>query len=85
MDERLDPYSGRFFPKEARTEELAAVLRQEEGVERIVRGRSWGVVRGRCEGMDVVRTAAGEEAWVAEFERWRKESGKREQEKVGVE
>ena len=26
VDERLDPYSGRFFPREARTEILAGVV-----------------------------------------------------------
>jgi hypothetical protein len=72
VDERLDPYSGRFFPKEARTEALAGVLRNEEGVERIVRERSWGVVRGRCEGLDGVISGAGTGSWQDEFERWRR-------------
>ncbi|KAK4152061.1 hypothetical protein C8A00DRAFT_44835 [Chaetomidium leptoderma] len=31
VDERLDPYSARFFPREARTEYLASILRQEMG------------------------------------------------------
>jgi hypothetical protein len=66
VDERLDPYSGRFFPKEARTEELARVLREEEGVERIVRGRSWAVLRSRCEG-DV----ATAERWEGDYRRWK--------------
>lgn len=48
VDERLDPYSGRFFPREARTEQLALVLRQEMGVENIVRSRTWDTVRRRC-------------------------------------
>lgn len=51
VDERLDPYSGRFFPREARTETLASVIRQEQGVERIVRTRTWGVVQERCGGV----------------------------------
>ena len=50
VDERLDPYSGRFFPKEARTEELARRVREERAVEGVVRGRTWGVVGARCEG-----------------------------------
>src|SRR6201999_4286323 len=37
VDERLDPYSARFFPREPRTETLAAIIRQERGVEKIVR------------------------------------------------
>merc|ERR1711939_479427 len=48
VDERLDPYSSRFFPREARTERLAAVVRQERGVENIIRARSWGLVSERC-------------------------------------
>ena len=50
VDERLDPYSGRFFPKEARTEMLASLMRQERGVENIVRARTWEMVQQRCGG-----------------------------------
>ena len=48
VDERLDPYSARFFPREARTEHLAIILRQEMGIENIVRSRTWDIVRRRC-------------------------------------
>lgn len=48
VDERLDPYSGRFFPREARTQVLASIVRQERGVEGIVRNRTWSVVQERC-------------------------------------
>ncbi|GAW11939.1 hypothetical protein ANO14919_012920 [Xylariales sp. No.14919] len=48
VDERLDPYSGRYFPREARTEKLALLLRQERSVEKIVRSRTWGLVQERC-------------------------------------
>jgi len=48
VDERLDPYSARFFPREARTESLAALVRNERSVEGIVRTRTWGLVRERC-------------------------------------
>jgi hypothetical protein len=48
IDERLDPYSARFFPREARTERLAALIRQEQGVENIIRARTWGLVTERC-------------------------------------
>ena len=48
VDERLDPYSARFFPREARTERLATIIRQERGVENIIRARSWGLVTERC-------------------------------------
>ncbi|KAK6335534.1 hypothetical protein TWF696_002307 [Orbilia brochopaga] len=47
VDERLDPYSGRYFPKESRTEVLAGVVRNERGVEDIVRERTWDVVKSR--------------------------------------
>lgn len=48
VDERLDPYSARYFPREPRTTQLALLLRQEQGVESIVRSRTWGLVRERC-------------------------------------
>ena len=48
VDERLDPYSGRFFPREARTEILATTVRNERSVENIVRSRTWGLVAERC-------------------------------------
>ncbi|KAL8705871.1 MAG: hypothetical protein Q9201_001019 [Fulgogasparrea decipioides] len=48
VDERLDPYSGRFFPREARTESLASLIRNERGVEGIIRARTWGLVTERC-------------------------------------
>ncbi|KAI1383003.1 putative caffeine-induced death protein Cid2 [Hypoxylon trugodes] len=48
VDERLDPYSGRYFPREPRTEQLANLLRQERSVETIVRSRTWDLVRERC-------------------------------------
>ncbi|KAI0159831.1 caffeine-induced death protein 2 [Xylariaceae sp. FL1272] len=48
VDERLDPYSARYFPRESRTEQLAALLRQERNVEKIVRSRTWGLIQERC-------------------------------------
>lgn len=68
VDERLDPYSGRWQPREARTERLGEVLRQEGAVERVVRSRVWGVVEGRCglEGM-------GDGGWETEYEKWKKD------------
>jgi hypothetical protein len=50
VDERLDPYSGRFFPKEARTESLAMLIRNERAVEKIIRSRTWSLVGERCGG-----------------------------------
>lgn len=48
VDERLDPYSGRFFPRETRTELLANLVRNERSVENIIRLRTWGLVEERC-------------------------------------
>ncbi|KAL4892145.1 caffeine-induced death protein 2 [Aspergillus ambiguus] len=50
VDERLDPYSARFFPREARTESLANVIRNQRSVEEIIRARTWGLVVERCGG-----------------------------------
>lgn len=65
VNERLDPYSGRFYHTEPRTMQLATLLRQEQGVEAIVRTRTWGVVQDRC-------GATGED-WQAALAKWRKE------------
>jgi len=64
VDERLDPYSGRFFPKEARTESLALVVRNERGVESIIRARTWGIVGERCGGMSGT-------GWEEALDKWR--------------
>ncbi len=64
VDERLDPYSGRFYPRESRTEVLASTLRQERVIENIVRHRTWEVIQDRCE--------APPEDWQASIEAWKK-------------
>jgi hypothetical protein len=64
VDDRLDPYSSRFFPREARIERLAAIIRQERQVEKIIRTRTWGLVRERCG--EVV------DDWEAALNEWRK-------------
>lgn len=64
VDERLDPYSSRSYPLESRTAQLAGLIRQEEGVENIVRARTWAVVRERC-GDSV-------EDWQTALARWRR-------------
>ncbi len=50
VNERLDPYSARFFPREARTESLANLIRNQRTVEEIIRARTWGIVTERCTG-----------------------------------
>jgi len=64
VDERLDPYSGRYFPREARTEALAGLIRSERMVEDIVRSRTWSLVSERC--------AGGESAWQSALDDWRR-------------
>jgi hypothetical protein len=63
VNERLDPYSSRFFPREPRTEQLAMLLRQETSVENIVRTRTWDMVKERC------NDAAQD--WEEALSRWR--------------
>ena len=64
VDERLDPYSGRYFPQEARTESLATLMRNERTVEKIIRMRTWGLIAERCESEHVELDQA--------FDDWRK-------------
>jgi hypothetical protein len=68
IDDRLDPYSSRYFPRDSRTQKLAVILQQERGVEKIVRSRTWGAVTERC--------AEGSEEWQLALDDWRKRSGK---------
>jgi len=69
VDERLDPYSARYFPRERRTERLADLMRNERMVEEIVRGRTWGIVNERCENVPGVVTDSG---WAEALNQWRK-------------
>ncbi|RMZ75068.1 hypothetical protein DV738_g5672, partial [Chaetothyriales sp. CBS 135597] len=72
-NERLDPYSGRFFRKESRSEELAGLCGRERVVEDIVRERSWDVVRSRCgAALDEGFSGGGtERSWVGAFSEWK--------------
>jgi len=63
VNERLDPYSGRFFPREARTEMLANLIRNERSVEGIIRSRTWSLVSERCGDSGL--------GWEEAFNRWR--------------
>ncbi|KAJ5679454.1 caffeine-induced death protein 2 [Penicillium macrosclerotiorum] len=64
VNERLDPYSARFFPREARTESLANLIRNQRTVEEIIRMRTWGLVSERCGGSSV--------SWEEALDNWRK-------------
>ncbi|KAK4215294.1 caffeine-induced death protein 2 [Rhypophila decipiens] len=74
VDERLDPYSARYFPREPRTEQLASAIRMEQGIENIVRRRTWDIVKGRC----------GESAvtWEEALADWRKKQEVRQKSAV---
>lgn len=63
VDERLDPYSGRSFPRESRTESLASLIRNERSVENIIRARTWGLVSERCGDLG--------QNWESALNRWR--------------
>lgn len=65
VNERLDPYSGRFFPREPRTEMLADLLRSESAVENIVRDRTWRILNERCNGLD-----PSQQGWHEAFKKW---------------
>ena len=69
VDERLDPYSGRFFPREARTETLASLIRQENQVENIVKSKTWSTVQQRCGGVDA--------NWEQALDKWRESRTKK--------
>ena len=49
VDERLDPYSSRYYPREARTEALAMLIRNERMVESTIRSQTWKLVGERCD------------------------------------
>jgi hypothetical protein len=48
IDERLDPYSGRYFPQKLRKEALLDLLQNEVAVEKIIRDRTKTVIEERC-------------------------------------
>ncbi|CAI7638296.1 unnamed protein product [Penicillium bialowiezense] len=62
VNERLDPYSARFFPREARTESLANLIRNERTIEEIIRARTWGMVSEKC---------SGSSTWEEALDGWR--------------
>lgn len=64
VDERLDPYSGRYFPRDSRTESLATLMRNERAVEKIIRSRTWSLIGERCG----IANDTAEQA----FDEWRK-------------
>lgn len=78
VDERLDPYSGRVGREEEEEEGgrrgvLRGLVRNERGVEGIVRARTWGVLRGRCGDGNGDGDGDGDMGWEEAVGRWRRE------------
>ncbi|EPE10553.1 caffeine-induced death protein cid2 [Ophiostoma piceae UAMH 11346] len=78
VTEREDPYINRrqYALVEPQANLLASLMRQEQGVETIVRARSWDVLQGRCGGSAVVGAASGEPGWEAALAQWRARQGR---------
>lgn len=68
VDERLDPYSARYFPRDSRTERLTQVVRNELLIENIVRDRTWGVIRDRC--MPPIAPSIDGTSWAKPLAQW---------------
>ncbi|KAI9670618.1 MAG: hypothetical protein M1831_005838 [Alyxoria varia] len=69
-DERTDPYSNRdySYTRTSEAQVLTRVLADEEGVERIVRSRTWGLLGERCLGG---AGAGGIMGWEKDYKDWR--------------
>ena len=78
ITERDDPYINRrqYALIEPQANLLASLMRQEQGVETIVRARSWDVLQSRCGGNAVVGAASGEPGWEAALAQWRQQQGR---------
>jgi hypothetical protein len=63
VNERLDPYSGRYFARSLRTEALASLIRNERMVEQIIRERTWRIVGERCEDGDISEADKAVDEW----------------------
>lgn len=68
-DERTDPYSGRdySYARAGQEEVLKEVLGDEKGVERVIKSRTWAVLRDRCMG----GSEASYRGWELEYHQWR--------------
>ena len=71
VDERTDPYSARSYDytRETDTQILKDVLTNEQGVEKIVRSRTWSVLAERC--LDG-EAEGGHNGWETEWREWRR-------------
>ena len=75
-DERTDPYSNRdySYTRTSEAQVLARVLADEEGVERVVRSRTWGLLGERCPG---VAGLGGVRGWEKDYQDWRESQSDR--------
>ena len=71
VDERTDPYSARDYPNESRESRLLDLVKNEIGVESVIRQRSFSMVSDCCIG------ESGIESWERQYGEWQLE---REQE-----
>jgi Caffeine-induced death protein 2 len=65
VSERLDPYARRKKEVWEKHDELKRVIRQERGVEAVIRMRTWDVVVRRCQLEGIVG------GWEEEMNRWK--------------
>lgn len=74
VNERLDPYSARYFPEQTRTDRLAAMVKNERMVEQIIRDRTWSVIADRCNLDRRRQMSGGLPAWQKAFDDWQSRS-----------
>jgi Caffeine-induced death protein 2 len=67
VSERLDPYARRKKEVWEKHDELKRVIRQENGVESVIRLRTWEVVMRRCQLQEVI----GDQTWDDQFKMWK--------------
>ena len=65
VSERLDPYARRKKEVWEKHDELRRIIRQERGVESVIRLRTWDIIVRRCQLEGVV------EGWEDELARWK--------------
>lgn len=65
IDSRGDPYENRPQARFGKGDMLEDLIRNERGVERIIRERTWTVVKGRCSGSE-----DDELSWEDAMTRW---------------
>jgi len=70
VSERVDPYARRKKEVWEKHDELKRVIRQERGVEAVIRMRTWEVIVRRCQLEGIVGSD-----WEKEMDLWRRQGG----------